>query len=295
MNVLIVLNYNDFETTEKFILQIKDYNILDGIVIVDNCSTDNSYKMLQKFKSEKIDVISTNRNDGYASGNNFGVRFADEKYNPVNLIISNPDIIVSETSILNIFKHLDANENVAAVGALISDSQNKIVKNFAWKLPNFNSTILSTSLSINKISEKLFQYKSFYTVDKTKDISYINVDVLSGCFFAIKNQVFKEVGYFDERTFLFCEENILAFKLNERSYKSRVLTSETIIHDHSVSINKSIKSWKTKERIRKQSYLIFLREYLKVSKRKVAIYKYVYEIGKYEKYFYKLLKNRFAN
>ena len=33
---MVILNYNDYETTYDMIQQIKDYKILDHIVIVDN-------------------------------------------------------------------------------------------------------------------------------------------------------------------------------------------------------------------------------------------------------------------
>ena len=34
----VVLNYNDYKTTIKLIENIKNYNSIDVIVIVDNCS-----------------------------------------------------------------------------------------------------------------------------------------------------------------------------------------------------------------------------------------------------------------
>ena len=74
MNVIIVLNYNDFDNTFHYINRIRNYAKLDYILIVDNCSTDESFERLQKLKDDKVNVIRTDRNEGYASGNNFGVR-----------------------------------------------------------------------------------------------------------------------------------------------------------------------------------------------------------------------------
>lgn len=39
---LVVLNYNDSDTVIEYIKRIMEYKIFDHIVIVDNCSTDNS-------------------------------------------------------------------------------------------------------------------------------------------------------------------------------------------------------------------------------------------------------------
>ena len=46
---LVVLNYNDYKTTIKLIKMIKNYKSIDLIVIVDNCSTDKSYKKINEY------------------------------------------------------------------------------------------------------------------------------------------------------------------------------------------------------------------------------------------------------
>lgn len=60
-NFLIVLNYNDAETTLEFVEMAKMCNAIDKIVVVDNCSTDYSLSKLTCLKSDKIDVIQTDK------------------------------------------------------------------------------------------------------------------------------------------------------------------------------------------------------------------------------------------
>ena len=43
-NAIIVLNYNDSKTVVDYIQLIKDYKNIDKIVIVDNCSTYDSFR-----------------------------------------------------------------------------------------------------------------------------------------------------------------------------------------------------------------------------------------------------------
>ena len=57
----LIINYNDYETTKKLIDNIKNYKILDTILVVDNCSTDDSYEKISKIK--KIDIIKTLSNN----------------------------------------------------------------------------------------------------------------------------------------------------------------------------------------------------------------------------------------
>ncbi|QHJ70552.1 glycosyltransferase [Planococcus halotolerans] len=290
MNIAIILNYNDSSTTENCLKYMNEYSVVDKIIIVDNCSTDASYEVLKMYESNKIEVIKSSENKGYAHGNNFGIKYAQNRYDVKNFIISNPDIYIKEATIKLICNHLDTNLNVGAATAVIYDSNNNIVKNFAWKLPTYSQLLFGTSLILNKINEKIFNNGILYSKEILKNRQILKVDVLSGCFFIVKANILKEINYFDERTFLFCEENILAFKLREKSYESNILTSEYLIHDHSVSINKNIKSWKRKDNIYKESYLIYINNYLKSSKLKQFIYKTFFEIGKYDRYLYRTIK-----
>ena len=39
---MVIVNYNDYETTKRLLDNVKDYKVLKEIVVVDNKSTDNS-------------------------------------------------------------------------------------------------------------------------------------------------------------------------------------------------------------------------------------------------------------
>ena len=58
----VVLNYNDADTTIDMIQHIQNYDIIDHIVVVDNCSTDDSLDRLKMLSDEKIIVLSSNKN-----------------------------------------------------------------------------------------------------------------------------------------------------------------------------------------------------------------------------------------
>ena len=45
---------------------------------MDNKSTDFSFEKLKKFQTEKIRVISSEKNGGYGYGNNIGIKYAKD-------------------------------------------------------------------------------------------------------------------------------------------------------------------------------------------------------------------------
>ena len=90
------------------------------------------------------------------------------------------------------------------------------------------------------------------------------VDVVSGCFFMVDSNFLSENDYFDETTFLYYEEQIFAKKVKDKGKKELIDNKVVIFHDHSVSVDKSIKRIK-KQKILKESQRYFAKKYLKAN------------------------------
>ena len=86
------------------------------------------------------------------------------------------------------------------------------------------------------------------------------VDVVSGCFFVVDSDFLKKVDYFDEATLLYYEEQILAEKVKQSNKKECINNKVIIYHDHSVTIDKSIKRIE-KQRILKESQRYYIKKY----------------------------------
>ena len=250
---IIILNYNDYKTTTDMINQIKDYKVLNNIIIVDNNSSDDSYNKLKKYENDKIKVIKTDINKGYAHGNNYGIKYLNDNYKIDNIIISNPDIIVGEDVIETLVTDLKENSNISMIAPIIKQ-HNEVLR--GWKLPKYKNELLSNINYVQRFAKK----KMLYDDDHYKG-NLSKVDVLSGCFFVIKNDVFKEINYFDEGTFLYYEENIIASKLKKLNKEAYIDNTVSIIHNESVSVNKNINSIK-KYKILKNSQRYYVKNYL---------------------------------
>ena len=230
---IIILNYNDYETTIDMINQIKDYKCLNHILIVDNKSTDKSYTKLKKYESKKIEVIKTDKNKGYAYGNNYGVRYIDEKYKVDNIIISNPDVIVSEDTIKKLIEDLK-DDSISLVAPVVEE---RGTLSRGWKLPRFKEDLISNMNYFHKYAKKMMSYdEEHYSKPLTR------VEAVHGCFFMIKLKDFKKVNLFDENTFLYYEENILGKKLLDNNMFSYIDTTVKVIHNLSVSVDKTYNS-----------------------------------------------------
>ncbi|SFV03129.1 glycosyltransferase family 2 protein [Butyrivibrio sp. INlla21] len=281
---LVVLNYNDSETTVSFLNQIQKYGIIEKIVVVDNHSSDDSFTRLKELDNDKIDVIQTNENRGYAAGNNYGVKYLTKEYAPKCIIISNPDVFFEESVIETMLGYLEKLPGAAAVTCKMN-CLSGIKLPIAWKLPKYKDCLVQDSYIFKKVFGDPLEYKE----DRLKsEISL--VDVLPGSMFMTKTEAFDKVGGFDEHTFLYYEENILAYKFQKAGYKSYLINNCSYDHKHSVSIDKNIASVKKRFEVAYKSREWYCKEYLGASSIQLKLLHIFYKIGVFNYLIYKKIK-----
>lgn len=244
---MVIVNYNDYETTKRLLDNVKDYKVLKEIVVVDNKSTDNSLEELRKLKNKKITIIDSGENKGYSYALNVGCKYLIDKYKSLNIVISNSDIIIeSELDIKDLNSYISTKN--AIVGPTIIQGNDL---NRGFKIPTPWQDIKQNIVFFGKrvLAKELSYPDNYYH----KDIS--KVDTVSGCFFMISSKHLEDMGYFDENVFLYYEENIMGIKTKKLGKNIIVCNNVDVIHDHSVSIDKSLK------RIKKYDILKTSQEY----------------------------------
>ena len=252
---IVIVNYNDYKTTSRLLNNVKDYKCLSHIVVVDNNSTDDSFEKLKEFESNRITIIK-NSSRHFSSGLNVGAKCLIKKVGECNIIFSNSDVIIKgEEDLKKLSSYIK--EDVVVVGPTIEE---KGVKNRGWRLPSTNQEILFNLPLVSRYFKKKFLQ---YDDDHYKGETSI-VDVVSGCFFMVDSKFLEQNDYFDENTFLYYEEQILAIKVRNKNKKELVSNEVEIIHDHSVSIDKSIKRL-LKQKTLKTSQNYFCKNYLKAN------------------------------
>ena len=249
---IVILNYNDYETTIIFLKQIRKYQCIDYICIVDNASTDESVEKLRPYCIDNVHIILLEENDGYSSGNNSGIKFLVEEKACQYIFVSNPDIEVEELAIINMVETINSDPTIALLGPTIHENN---AVNRGWKLPTILDDILANLPLISKSANKKLLYdESHYQSILSK------VEVVSGCFFLVRADVLEHINYFDENTFLYYEENILGKKLKDKRYQSYILNTTKVIHHHSISIDKNV-AHLNKIKILKESQRYYQKNY----------------------------------
>ena len=203
---IILLNYNNPLPTIDLVESITQQKNIDlSIIVVDNCSPDNSYSLLCDAlnTSDQIDVIKANRNGGYASGNNFGLNYIKNIGDNDYVAILNNDLIIDDELLFSkLIEEYNKLIDVAFVAPAQKDQYGHIYSNSAWKKPSFFQDLMMSFWIYRK-----FVVSNTYDLSKSENI--IPVEILPGSFILSSYRYFKSIDFFDEGTFLFLEERIL--------------------------------------------------------------------------------------
>ena len=189
-------------------------------IILDN---GGNRHILDKIRSSypKIQIITANRNLGFGKGINFAFKYVNTRY----FIVLNPDLIIEEHDIKNLYESIINNKNCAIVAPITKPD-----KDFYGIFPEKGKGI-----NRNEI-----QLKSARNLDNQMIEGEFCADVVKGCSMLIDAQIFKKVGMFDERFFLFWEEIELCKRLREKKYSVIICNKSNAIHKSGSSSKKDL-------------------------------------------------------
>lgn len=223
---IIILNYNNYKDTIECIESLnkylpKQYHVT--IVIVDNSSVNESVQQLEKRNYSNTVLLKSEKNVGYAGGNNIGICYALEQ-KAEYIVILNNDTIVCEDFITPCIEFLKNNSKVAFVSPAIID----------YKLGVVQST--GANIDIRKgnvfIENQGREYKNLP--------EQIEADYIGGACMVLSTDIVKKIGNIPEAYFLFFEESEWCYRAKKKGLKNICITTTKIFHKGSASIDKIV-------------------------------------------------------
>lgn len=177
---------------------------------------------LETFSNDKLILLKNEENLGYTGGNNRGIKFALEKFQPNFVVILNNDTVVDTEFLRKLIKHAQKKEKFGLLGpSILNYNQDSSSDHPALRLsflPGFTSPHLNkvyTSEEKNVIRKALFKG---------------GVVFLGGACLLLKPSVFREVDGFDERFFCYLDEIDLAARIVKRGYDLGAVEESKIWH-----------------------------------------------------------------
>ena len=223
---IIIVSYNVKDYISQCIRSIYKSNLNQNdyeIIVVDNDSHDGSINEIQD-NFNKVILHANDSNKGFSKAVNKGLSLAKGEY----VCILNPDVIIQENTLSHLLDFCSKKTNLGAVGPKILNSDGTIQHSCKRSFPTpFNS--ISRLLGLDRLFPKSKIFGSYNLTYLNTDIEH-EVDVLSGAFMLVPMQVFKEIGGFDERFFMFGEDIDICHRIKEAGYKVYYTPISEIIH-----------------------------------------------------------------
>lgn len=254
MICFVILHYQAFDETVNCINNIKQKVREElKIIIVDNHSPNGSGTALQKLYDldSMIDVYLTEKNLGFAKGNNFGFKQA-KQYNPDFVVVMNNDVLLVQDDLVRLLEIEYEKYNFDVLGPDIFSTKTKIHQN---PQRNENYTIEELKVQKKKLEFKnkyKFLLKLKYLLHKkptdyaiqTTDYSKVqfNIPLHGACYVFSKNFVEKHECCFYNRTFMYYESYILHYLGMREGLKFVYSPEIKVVHHEDVATNQTYDS-----------------------------------------------------
>ena len=227
----VILHYNLSEVTEQCIESIlnyidwKDY----AIIVVDNNSPDGSgIKLMRKYENiDRVVVLLNKSNLGFAKGNNVGIKYAKNILKADFVCCINNDTIMIDNKFIKktVSEYLYSNaavigpQIICANGCVQKIGRNlKSVEEYKECILNIESKYTPRKSNIYNFIEKnrlgMFLYEKIYCILYEKRM--LNI-ILHGCCLTFTPIFFKKLDGFNEKTFMFAEEELLYLALKQNN------------------------------------------------------------------------------
>lgn len=300
MSHIIILNFNNSYDTIACLQSIFGMkNRAFHVILIDNHSTDSSLQTLENWlnlnivsfnkigyltqknsfsnpvlqKNALITFILSDENNGYASGNNIGLKYLKNSVPSSDFIwILNNDTIVDPHALdelINSWHHLQ-NQNIALLGAKVLEC-------------NYPHAIQSAGVKMQSLFK---EEKPFYN-HPSNALSYdIEVDSICGCSIFLTLEILNQIGLLPEEYFLYYEETDWMRAVKLQGFKIYTSGNAIVIHKHAKStggyLSPMVLYYMTRNRV------LYNKKYLtKIQFKLFCIFFYLYNFIKAAIYFFK--------
>jgi GT2 family glycosyltransferase len=198
------------------------------VIVVDNDSRDGTVEAIAEHHPN-VTLIAKDTNVGFASGVN---RAADEARGDY-LLLLNPDTIVHDGAIDRLVAFARSHPEHGLVGGRTVNPDGTTHPGSCWGAPTLWSLFcFATMLSTIFKRSPVFDPESLGRWERD---SVREVDIVTGCLLLAPTELWRELGGFDQRFFMYGEDVDLALRARRAGYRPAITPDAVVTHEIGVS------------------------------------------------------------
>lgn len=213
-----ILNFNGRGNTIdclKSLSLLKKDNFELKVLVIDNASVEKLE--LPSFSNLNVHLIKNKENLGFSGGHNIGINYS-LKNGADFVIILNNDTFVDENLISELLNTANSNPDAGIVAPKIYFANGFEFHKDRYKKEDIGKVIWFAGGKMDW-ENVIANHRGVDEVDKGEYDEIQTTDFASGCCMLIKKEVFEKTGLFDERYFLYYEDNDLSQRAKRNGFK----------------------------------------------------------------------------
>ena len=210
---VVVLNWNGRDEIMRCIESISQQSYRNfGITILDNASSDGSAVSL-KTLGDRINLIESSENLGYAGGNNVAMRQAFA--NGADYVwLFNSDAVATPDALAQIIAVCDAGRDIGLASPLIREEDDRI--QFAGRM--FDLTVPDTCSTDDIEQARTWLANNPHRI------------ALTGTAMLVSRALFDRIGGFDDTLFAYWEDTDYSIRSAEAGFRNVIVFDSVIFH-----------------------------------------------------------------
>jgi N-acetylglucosaminyl-diphospho-decaprenol L-rhamnosyltransferase len=222
---IVILNYNTADLLRECLHSLRS-DIEAGevrVIVVDNCSVDESRSMLDD-KFPQVETVFLEKNTGFSTGNNTALKMLDSDY----AMLLNPDTEVRPGAIRAIIDFMDNTPRCGVMGPKLLNpdgSRQLSCRSFpSYKTAFFNRYSLFTRLFPEN------RHSREYLLSSLEANEPMEVDWVSGAALVVRCSAIKQVGLLDEGFFMYAEDVDWCYRFKQSEWEVWFMPDAEIMH-----------------------------------------------------------------
>ncbi|NVO28001.1 glycosyltransferase family 2 protein [Donghicola sp. C2-DW-16] len=228
---IVIIEWNTIDLLRDCLRSV--YDNCDGIsievIVVDNASVDGSPEMVEAEFPTVIQIRNTD-NRGFAAANNQGFEICTGRH----ILLLNSDTYVLKDVLAQTVEYMDQNPKVGAMGCRVLNPDMTMQRTCSMWPRLLDLAFMSSGLWKLPRPEFLGRYQMTHWQRDTER----EVEVISGCYLALRWEVLEQVGPLDEDFFFFGEETDWCRRIADAGWQLRFAPVGEIVHYGSASARK---------------------------------------------------------